>query len=159
FASGGWGWNYAGYPDSGPMENQPGGWTYALLPFIEQDNVYKMGSGMAPGPAQDAVITQRLAIVIKTYNCPSRRVGGPFPNSIDQFSSVLNSAGTLMPRPPQSARGDYAACTGSDNRDEINQGTPTSPLADQSRNFNGITYYRSKTRPTDVTRGLSNTYL
>src|SRR5688572_7915620 len=36
--SGGWGWLWVGEPDRGTDRYQPGGWTYSILPFIEQDN-------------------------------------------------------------------------------------------------------------------------
>src|SRR5262245_25645436 len=40
--SGGWGWGWVGDPDRGVGRRQPGGWPYALLPFIEQDALARM---------------------------------------------------------------------------------------------------------------------
>src|SRR5207237_655915 len=43
--SGGWGWNWVGVPSKGMGPDQPGGWLYNILAFIEQDNIRKLGSG------------------------------------------------------------------------------------------------------------------
>ena len=46
FPSGGWGWYWVGDPDRGlSWQNQPGGWVYTILPFIEQNNLFQMGTG------------------------------------------------------------------------------------------------------------------
>src|SRR5437879_8985071 len=37
--SGGWGWCWTGVPDR-VGHRQPGGWTYSLLPYVEQDNLW-----------------------------------------------------------------------------------------------------------------------
>src|SRR5262249_49688412 len=46
FPTGGWGWFWIGDPDRGTDERQPGGWIFNLLPYMEQDNVYRMGAGL-----------------------------------------------------------------------------------------------------------------
>src|ERR1700688_2139403 len=35
FPSGGWGWNWTCEPDRGFGANQPAGWVYSILPFVE----------------------------------------------------------------------------------------------------------------------------
>src|SRR5262245_35320030 len=41
--SGGWGWNWIGVPDRGTSIDQPGGWLYNILPYIEQKDLRNMG--------------------------------------------------------------------------------------------------------------------
>ncbi len=38
FPTGGWGWDWVGDADRGSGQDQPGGWIYNTLPFIEQNN-------------------------------------------------------------------------------------------------------------------------
>src|SRR5207249_302840 len=82
FPSGGWGWDWCGDPDRGSGMKQPGGWIFSTLPFVEQDNPYKIGTGLAfNSPQRWALIAQRIQVPLPVYNCPSRRHGGPFPNA------------------------------------------------------------------------------
>ena len=82
FPSCGWGWIWTGDPDRGTGEEQPGGWTYALLPFIEQRALHDLGQD-----GQTDVITQmqrdgalrRDETGVATFICPSRRPVQVFP--------------------------------------------------------------------------------
>src|SRR5437868_10464192 len=44
FPSGGWGWNWAGVPARGTGPDQPGGWLYNVLPFVEQTGLRSIGA-------------------------------------------------------------------------------------------------------------------
>ena len=46
FPTGGWGWNWVGDPDRGAGPEQPGGWVFNTLPFMEQEPLYKLGAGL-----------------------------------------------------------------------------------------------------------------
>src|SRR5712672_2279903 len=45
FPSNGWGWFWTGSPDFGTGPEQPGGWFYNVLPYIEQGALRDMGKG------------------------------------------------------------------------------------------------------------------
>jgi prepilin-type N-terminal cleavage/methylation domain-containing protein/prepilin-type processing-associated H-X9-DG protein len=91
FPTGGWDWWYTPtYVNGSPVvgEYQQAGWGFQILPFIEQDNVWKAGAVVAVGTP------------IKTFFCPSRR--GP---QTVTFSDPAYNNGT----PTTTALCDYAA--------------------------------------------------
>src|SRR5262249_16578627 len=153
--SGGWGWNWVGDSNRSSDLHQPGGWIFSLLPFVEADNVYKIGTGLTGKALLDAN-RARCAYVVPIFNCPSRRDGGPFNDSITYFN-------TTNPV-PLVARSDYAACCGNGTNNEPDSG-PASYAQENTYNwgnlkqFNGVIYRRSMTRITDVKNGTSNTFL
>jgi prepilin-type N-terminal cleavage/methylation domain-containing protein/prepilin-type processing-associated H-X9-DG protein len=154
FPSGGWGWNWVGDPNRGHDIHQPGGWIYNLLPFVEADNVARLGQGLT-GTAFLNASRDRCGIPVSIFNCPSRRTGGPYPDVIEYY----NASTVTM-----AARSDYAACSGNGTADEIDGG-PTSYAQENTYNwgnlsqFTGIIYRRSQIRFADITNGTSNTYL
>ena len=74
FPTGGWGWSWVGDADRGQGEQQPGGWMYNIMPYMEEGAFHALaGDGIADeitsrqmdGAAQ--VISQPLALI----NCPT----------------------------------------------------------------------------------------
>lgn len=150
--TGGWGWGWVGDATQGAGPNQPGGWLFNILPYMEQANVYNLAVSNA-GTAQMIVTTLPL------FNCPSRRNGGPYPGS----STYFNYGGIVS---TLQARADYAANTGSQAPDEIYAG-PSSLAQGQSPTYGwpstaaytGVVFQRSQLRLTDIQRGTSNTFM
>jgi prepilin-type N-terminal cleavage/methylation domain-containing protein len=160
FPSSGWGWLWVGDPDRGQGKKQPGGWTFNVLPFIEQDNFYKQGSG-GNIPAANL---QKVQQPVKTFYCPSRRPAKAYPNTNNfGYNNVTGIA-------PQFAKTDYAACGGSTNGscevfggpntyaegDDDNWWNTNGAAANDPNRFNGICFVRSEVRITDISKGSSN---
>src|SRR5438128_705289 len=179
FPGAGWGWDWIGEPDRGADKNQPGGWIYQTMAYMEQGNLQKAAAGL-PRAQQLKLNAQLVATVIPMQNCPSRRTGGPFPNSWP--TSYYNSDPAS---PPFLARSDYASnlgvavdaktgaildpTSGGDNENGPGPSTlkdgddptwwNTRGDAVYRRKWTGVIYQRSEIRIGDITNGTSNTYL
>jgi prepilin-type N-terminal cleavage/methylation domain-containing protein/prepilin-type processing-associated H-X9-DG protein len=167
FPANGWGWNWVGVPSKGVGQDQPGGWSYNLLDYIEQGDLRKLGHGVG-GSAFAAQMKFLVETPVVTFNCPTRRQGGPWPSyaytyhtgSDNGFKQSITESGD-----PGLARSDYATCVGDIGQDENFENIggadgddllhPPPPPPEAT----GIIYMASKTRPGDVSRGLTNTFL
>jgi prepilin-type N-terminal cleavage/methylation domain-containing protein/prepilin-type processing-associated H-X9-DG protein len=159
--SGGWGWNWTGDPDRGFGRNQPAGWNYSLLPYIEQENVYLLGSDGQPDVITDQQrngALQRDQIPIPVFVCPSRRANKLYPrprNMAYNNGRNVNLAGAI----------DYAANAG--DTYPLWQGGPGTIAAATNGSFNygatqtntGISYARSQIKVAHIRDGASNTYM
>ncbi len=107
FPSGGWGWGWVGDPDRGAGKAQPGGWTFSVLPFIEQGSLHELGSGLPPA-AKAQAHAQRELTLLALFVCPSRRSASTVtlhpPQDPNFFKNFPNG-------PPTVGRIDYAACS------------------------------------------------
>ncbi len=74
--TGGWGWGWMGDPDRGTGQNQSGSWSYQLLPYLEQKDVYAIGQGEL-GSAKHEALTTLAATPVPLFYCPSRRQPRP----------------------------------------------------------------------------------
>ncbi len=145
--TGGWGWNYVGDPDLGFGEGQPGGWTYNILPYIEQQALRDIGAGQT-GPLKQAELARLVGTPIKFYHCPSRRPAKLYPITVLPVNSDPVSQGAKL---------DYGANCG-DGGNERNGGSPTqAPSALDT--FSGILYDKSTLKLKDISDGLSNTFM
>ena len=105
FPTGGWGWYWVGDPDRGTGKDQPGGWIYNLLPYIEQEALYLLPADGDPKNitakqlAGAAVMVQQPVTLL---NCPSRRGSVPLPNLLAAVYAAKNLP--QNPQPPTFAR-------------------------------------------------------
>jgi len=165
--SGGWGWNWTGDPDLGFGKSQPAGWTYDLLPYLEQQPLRDLGRGQG-NAAKRAAASRALGTPLAMFTCPSRRPVATYPNfvlGIEQGRAHCVNADLNL----EHARSDYAANAGDQGGNFGNSGTwhsgPTSLAAaatfdwPNTSNLNGIAYVRSEVAVAHITDGTSNTYL
>jgi hypothetical protein len=138
-------WIGTGDPDGGFGLDQPGGWYFNILPFLEQSAVREQGRGKTAAEKR-TLWTGACATPISTAFCPSRR--SPEPGSVGLYASVNHWRNIDLPA--KLAHNDYA----------INVGDQTVQHFDGDYSHHtGISYYKSMIRIADLRDGASNTYL
>ncbi len=103
--SAGWTYRWTGDPDQGAGEEQPGGWAYSLLPFLEDGAVFQIGAGLSEADKARALLRQKTT-PIPTFYCPSRR-------SPELSYGPESSINSVDPGDDLVAKTDYAANGGS----------------------------------------------
>lgn len=112
YPSGGWVWQWAGDPDRGTGPRQPGGWTYNILPFTENQAIHDLGANMsATSTAKRNALALAGSMALSMFYCPTRRPAIPYPNINDYVDTVECNATWH----PLDGRTDYAANAGTDS--------------------------------------------
>lgn len=145
--AGGKGSWWMGDPDLGYGVNQPGGFFFNLLPYIEQANTREVGAGKTAAEKR-TIWSKHCATPISTAHCPSRRQ--PQPGGVGAYSSVNHWQNIDLPA--KLAHNDYAANAGDTTVKHF--GTPAD-YADHT----GICYLGSQVGMASVRDGATNTYL
>jgi len=147
FPTGGFGGWWVGDPDRGTGTDQPGGFFYNILPYIEQGALHDKGIRMTSS-AKRQLWSELVATPLPMMFCPSRRP--PHSGGLGGYSTVNYWRNIEMPS--ALAHNDYA-CNGG--------GTlPQHPADwDPDAEHNGICYLKSTVTPAHVRDGASNTYL
>ncbi|MGA2253960.1 MAG: DUF1559 domain-containing protein [Thermoguttaceae bacterium] len=96
--AGGWGYRWLGIASRGFGPQQPGGWIYSVLPYLEQEPLW---SG-SPGMTQTQAMSQLTQTPLPVLNCPSRRRPLLFDFNYAEFAPYM------IPAPQKVARSDYA---------------------------------------------------
>jgi prepilin-type N-terminal cleavage/methylation domain-containing protein len=167
FPTGGWSLYLMGDPDRGFDRRQPGGWTYCILPYIEQSTLRELGAGL-PADEKKAKLTILAQTPVAVFYCPTRRPVMAYPNSTNSYYTPWNINPVSV-----AGRTDYAANSGSvlyswswykgslpypiENVDEPGYKWPDQ-ISDAWR-YDGISYIVSMVKTIDVQDGISNTYM
>jgi len=158
FPTGGWGGLWVGDPDRGFGLSQPGGWIYNILPFMEQEAVREIGSGLSEADKNLAAKTM-IQTPLAPLNCPSRRASTLYP-FYDDNCYFFNA-----PIVSEHALNDYAANAG--DRDAYAYNGPPDYSSGDDPSFNwpnqeeytGICYLRSQVSVAHIRDGTNNTIL
>jgi prepilin-type N-terminal cleavage/methylation domain-containing protein/prepilin-type processing-associated H-X9-DG protein len=125
---------YRCFVQKNPAYTAPGwGWAALLLPYVEQDNLYRQINFNLPVEYPGHAVVRANAL--KVFVCPSDRAAGVF--------TVLDANGSPL---VQAATNSYAACYGAGGE-----------IGDEPGNGNGLFFRNSHVRIADVTDGTSNT--
>lgn len=160
--SGGWGGGWVGIPDRGVGPQQPGGWIYSILPYLDRSDLAELGRD-ATGTARDELIAAMLRTPLSVLHCPSRRLPLPYPLVYDYARHPLGAA-----QLSQAARCDFAINCGDQERCEVADwfGPSTLAMGDHPKfrwpdvsDHTGISYLRSRVTFADIRDGASNVYL
>lgn len=125
--------DHGGPPSTSDPQDPGWGWAAYLLPFIEQDSLWRQIDFSLPveRPSVAEIRIMRLSI----FTCPADRDTGVF--------SILTPQGAEL---ATAATNSYAACYGAEGL-----------ILTQPGSGNGIFYRNSFTRMAEITDGLSNT--
>jgi prepilin-type processing-associated H-X9-DG protein len=165
FPSGGWGWDWVGVPSRSSGPQQPGGWLFSILPFVEQENLFSLGDGA--GPQIQSGMMEMVGSPVSMFNCPSRRDGGPYRNALPYPYLTGDSQGrTYKIQPLWAARSDYAGNCGSQLLNQWNGGPASLAQGDAASypwptrsQFNGVFLVHDSIAAEWIRHGSSNTFL
>ncbi len=177
--SGGWDYDWTADPDRGYGKEQPGGWPYSILAYIEESALRDLGAGKTGDPVAWQAASEKLhQTPVGTFICPSRR---PVKVYRSEWVDLSEQKWIIaIAHGPGVAKSDYAANSGVSryfdgfeywtpqnyaalsrgsawNRRVTNQCSP----GDKDYNYcqSGIMYYRSEVKVPMILDGTSKTYL
>lgn len=154
--SAGWMGGWAGDADRGFGKHQPGGWTFSLLPFLEQNALFQSTSNDDRSKPDLKAIRRANQTPLPVFHCPSRRTAKLYPAK-NPPTKNCESAEEL-------AKGDYASNFG-ETQAVNTSGYPGSyAKADINDGFvpqeyNGVMLSTSEITLGEIRDGTSNTYL
>jgi len=161
--SGGWDGYWVGDGDQGFRDTQPGGWTFSLLPFIEQNAVFMLGANgvIETDQTQKDGAKTRAETVIPIFNCPSRRPAMQFPYALG--ATLINTtACSVTGKLDYAGNGGDSSSGGSWNAGGY--GTSPNTIATgrsqkKSITSSGVVFFKSIVTMGEIRDGSSNTYL
>jgi len=159
YPSGGWGSNSVGNPDFGTGLNQPGGWIYQILPYIDQTALHDLGKGGILANSTTASAT-RASTALAVLYCPTRRAGLPYPggggaSQTGRTDYVINGGSVLPSNLP--AKPDFPGPASGTTMSAAR--TYFASVAASFTGFNGIAGIYSQVTDAMITDNRETTYL
>lgn len=163
FPTGGWGYDWVGDPDRGYGPKQPGGWTYNVLPFIEEQVIHDIAKGQTFSAKQAAYIEREL-IGSYLFRCPSRR-------SVKLIPNYYGASWTNMNATSKFGFTDYAVNAGHTNSfgngnceyspavTSYSQGDDPNYTWASNASLTGISFLRSAVSIHELKAGTTHTYM
>ncbi len=149
--SGGWGWDWSGDADRGFGEDQPGGWIYNVMPFLEEDTLHAIasdGNKELITDKQKLGARKMLITSMEIFYCPSRREATPYPTNRD---FLAHNSAPADKEVDGVGRTDYAANCGSLKYNEFYVGpSPKATMSETASSFSWAT--------TDTAGTMTTTY-
>lgn len=160
--SSGWGWRWGGDPDRGYGKNQPGGWVFNILSFMEEDGLRSFGAGQPDAKKAQAMMVA-AGTPISPLNCPTRRESRAYPLVRNSFL-FHNLSECKVGGSCNLARADYAANSGNINKQEVGGpgGDRSTEAPSQDAKFKtatGVTHQLSEVRLGQLEDGTSKTVM
>lgn len=150
--TGGWGTRWVGDADRGYGEDQPGGWLYNILPFIEEQALHDMPkdgqASMIPVPSLQQRTGARQMVYQPapiTFHCPSRRPAIPYLVEAHHKDFAVNALPNDEPTSFFVGANDYAACAGDGSESEAGSNQPSTPAEGERPDPTGFKQWRLKT--------------
>jgi len=165
--SSGWGWRWVGDPEGGYGKDQPGGWAYNILEYIEQGRLRQLTDGNPMNMRLREGVVEAVSTPVPIFNCPTRRPAQLYP--LTRFDSLAyNMFSCKREDGCEVVRGDYQVNSGSrflysgpGPTWSVNPATYNGWIEDlqNSHRIDGISYQRSMVRIAQITDGTSQTYM
>jgi prepilin-type N-terminal cleavage/methylation domain-containing protein len=162
--TGGWGNAWAGEPTRGIDKQQPGGWLYNALPYMEQQTLHDLGSDQGLTGNRPGFVT-RVATPIVALACPTRRLPVAFPFPIADYKNLATQPASVGHTDYAGNGGDtpYPVSTWYPGPSDLASGDAMTASNWASLNpqptCSGIFYLRSMTKMGEISDGTSQTYL
>ncbi|MEX2167840.1 MAG: DUF1559 domain-containing protein [Pirellulales bacterium] len=165
FPSSGWGWRWQGDPDAGYGADQPGGWAYNILAYMEEGTIREAGAGETNPARKEAAMLAAVGTPIPVFNCPTRRPAQTFP-MVHDWGNLANNLTSCVSGECVVTRSDYQGNSG--NVNPMSAGGPGNVADAQTFDWEveeggiyskqlGITFQRSAVRIPQITDGTSKT--
>jgi prepilin-type N-terminal cleavage/methylation domain-containing protein/prepilin-type processing-associated H-X9-DG protein len=161
YPTGGWGGSWTGDPRRGYGADQPGGWIYNILEYMEA-SVLRQSRGLSSDDQQREAAGRVLQSPLATLICPTRR-------GVQLFSHAQPYLLANTVTPEMVARSDYAINAGETGVNQLGTGDQAGPKSaghaasgyewPPQNIYNGLCHFRSQVKDRRVSDGLSNTYL
>ena len=163
--SSGWGWRWQGDPDRGYGQDQPGGWAFNILEFLEEAAIRQLGKGVTDITERQNLMIIAVGTPISTFNCPTRRAPLAYP--MVRNSYLGNNLNRCRQGNCLLARSDYQANSGNRNAREQDGPSRNSGrafdnypwLSNDPKIWNGVSYQRSQVGLRAFKDGTSQTMM